>query len=496
MFSIRSDGLINFYIAMRVFSWNANGLASRDKIFHLFQFHIEQQLDVLFIQETKIKNLTPEFYQLFSSNYTILHTPKGQGILTVLKNSSFLDFSVSILDKSVGTSLMHQLILKKQNRVSRLNNLYQAHSSVSNPHKHLIQSSCASLGDFNVYLDLDPSRNPVRYEETQSLADNGQFISPENTYVCLGRLGSNLGPDLLFQSHTSQHFFEKVKVDRGKMKFIGNASSYHLPLIFQTVEDQRPVSSTYVEKSFNYSHVSVFDLESAHSSLPDHPALTDYFKLWDSLLSRCAVKKPRPNANHFFTKISNANNHEEFEILIESFCKENNSLENSGKLFNLIRFLTAAKENAEQATSANHATLNLKSQKTAFGEFAARVSTVKPLSKTKKRQYYRARKWFWKQWFMISNKAERFSMAELNETLKTLNKRAVGFDFLPFAWLPKEEDDKLKFLNALNDHLFNEYSLHGRFTTGKLTFIKKADGSARPITTQLRLACVAEIFDV
>lgn len=310
--------------------------------------------------------------------------------------------------------------------------------------------------------------------------------------MCLRRRGSNLGPDLLFQSENSELHYERLQINV-TLKFIGNSSSYHLPIFFQSVDNHNSLSSvSYVEKSFNYANVSTFDLEQAYGTLPTHPVLQDFYTIWDNLLSRCAVKKPGPTQNHYFSKISSCKSPDEYEKLIENYCEEHNSMTDSGKLFGLIKYLTAAKENAEMATKLNYTPLNLKSQKTAFGDYVERVTKFPQLSKTKIRQYYRSKKWFWKNWSKFSSTAIRFSLAELNEAMLNQNKQSVGFDFLPYAWLPKNDEIKSKFLAAINLHLFEESHLHARFTTSKLTFIKKQDGSARPIGSLSRLGCLVE----
>lgn len=442
-------------------------------------------------------NLTDDFANIFS-DYLIQHSPAGQGLLSLVKPENFPDTKITIQDLSSGKSLLHKITLTKaDNDPFTLLNIYHPPSIDKLPSTTVveIERSCAVAGDFNAYRNSSHC-GTERYSQLDSLGPMGCFLGDCNTFMCQGKLGDEAGPDHVFIHHDCEILFQLESFDPGQMKFLQGTSSYHLPLIFKSCTfESENFDSTYSEKSFDYSRISDLELQNYYSTLPPTSSLHDFKYLWDIMIRRCYIKDANRLESHFFNKfIKNSPDENSYNQLIEEYCLKHSSFQATGKIFKLISFLKTAKENVQKATRINTQEMSFKSQKSAFFEFKSRVESVEPLSKTKKRQFYRTLKWFWRNFnnYSKKNMHQLFTISELDLVLAKLNKTAVDYDYFPYRFFPKDPQVKNLFLHAVNQHIFKDEILDDKFKISKISFIKKPDGSFRPISNITRLAAIVE----
>jgi len=272
---------------MRYLLWNVCGLTS--KLSHLRDYVESQNLDAVFIQETRVNQLPSELELLFpSKNWFLAFSPCNRtnsngsriwtgGLLTIIRKKRLL-FDVKIEDLSTDTESTHYISFLKPGT----EDLYLTMMNIYAPPSLCNSISLATLdlkpsiflGDTNTYFSpvLDNSK-PQRYNQVNALVHNNEYNLLTSCYSFSRELNNStkLGPDNIL---IRRDVFDRS----GLCTYIPVDSlaglSDHLPihgLIDCGVFDDIPVDHKIYRKSFDYARI------------------TDEFKLkfYDGLLENC-----------------------------------------------------------------------------------------------------------------------------------------------------------------------------------------------------------------
>ena len=92
----------------------------------------------------------------------------------------------------------------------------------------------------------------------------------------------------------------------------------------------------------------------------------------------------------------------------------------------------------------------------------------------------------------FSNSFDRISLSEIIRAAVKTKKASVGYDRIPFRFLPKTRRHWEFFLRITNRQIFGQDQFHHLLQSSRLVFIKKACGSLRPISISSRISALLE----
>ena len=477
----------------KIVSININGLGNDCKINSLVNYSRDLDVDIICVQESKIHQLNFKFFSLLN-DFKIIHTSSGQGVITCIKKNIFNNSKITTKtfknNKSSNNPILcHQINTSNETNTLSLVNCYIPFSCNSLPKNFIDYISIIDIvvGDLNCYYN-----RPTKDREHQ-ITNLKSFTNQTDFYSYNSGDNTKIGPDLVLLNNESD-LFTNVK----KGVFIGD----HAALIIECsatngVSDNNCDNSSMFKevkklKAFDYYRIKEFELIKDYDKLPNNPTISDFYNLWKSWLNKCLVLRKNVTSYGIFTKrdfgILNLNSQESINGFFDEWIRDANS--NLSDAFSLAKHLLDCKD-AEKDSKMYELNINKSSNVIeSWYKLKEKIGNKPNFNKKLYNQYCRAIVW-WKKQFKYKN-FEYFSLIELNKALKTMNKRSIGIDRVPFAFFPFLDHHKKKLLNAINNALFNKDNFSHKLLQSRLIFIEKSNGKKRPLSIINRLACVIE----
>lgn len=462
----------NFLIGISAVNINGVGINSADKVKTLENDFKNSNSQILFIFETKVTKLETHFYQIFTpSHYDLKFTNAGQGMVSIVKNSNLYRYEIQ--DISVNACLAHKVTATKANSTenSVVIGLYQP---PSRPFAEALfskfEEASVVLGDFNCYLDgLVVSDRERQLREWLALESNDFInITTQCTWKTLTR---QPGPDLcliktsLIDTHNPTCALTKLYAD-------------HFGLILSSQnESTQPIFSSKKVMSFNYNKFNQAEIDAEFENL-SKPTIHDLQKIWQKLLvqSRLYPTGSNPDTKGLENTLHSLTDQSEIETFVTDFCFDANNSGQTGKLFQIINFLTACKDGSDSPTLKVRA---LPEENSEWESFREQISTAADLQPGTAKQLYRCRRYWYRS--VKNGLVELFTMREYNAAWSSLNKHAVGPDRVNTKWFPRSEKGKKAILYAINGLMNSTKHFHPSLLRSRLQFIPKSGNKLRPL---------------
>ena len=460
---------------------NGAGPNSATKIKELQVDFENNKAQVLFLAETKVSKLGLEFYQIFPPlHYDVKHTNLGQGFATITKISSA--FSFTIIDVSAELTPMHMVMAFSTATAESMPilGLYQPPSRTF-PSSAFQQFNLAKIiiGDLNCYLDgaLESAREE-QLNEWLAREDNQYInINDECTWQWLTR---HAGPDLAL--------VHSDLTGLGLDCSLTSIYSDHRGLVInKTAETSTPIPQKSRSMAFNYTKVAKEEIDQAISAL-HRPNLNEIRNIWTNALKICRTTHTEPRHDlQLQDKLKSLADQSEIEEFMTGFCSEAETSRQTGKIFQIIQFLSDCKDGKDEAVLKVKAVPEESSE---FDNFKNQISTPPTLSPTTQIQYKRCKR-FWHKTIKFRH-VEPITMKEYERAWQNLNKQSLGPDRVPASWLPSSEKGKSNLLFAINGLLLSTRELDRFLLQSKLQFIPKSGNKLRPLCMVSRLSALIE----
>ena len=487
-------------------SWNVRGINNSNKLKEIRRLADFMNISLICLQETKVNSPTKSIETIFpSSRWLKLFSPglsssgNYQGGLLTMVDKNHLKQDCELVDYTNETTSSHLICFENGECFAHV---YQPHRIVDF-NLDIIESfhPLYILGDLNTYISADPSssnnNSNMRDKKIQDLLLNNRYALSHDYYTYGNFYNDSIinktGPDHILTSIDRDDHESESSLAVTIASQLENLSDHQALLVegdfdqFFTIPDQIRSKS---KKLFIYKEIDRNIIDSFYDNLAncdDNFTLSDIFDQFDKWLSFCQ-------------KIRNVRAKEASEIMDYDDYQERLAGDSPDLCYSKMRgrfdTISSSVETdilVDNLASSNSisSTISKKCKISQFGFFAGRIEEKFDDARAVRYKFNRAKK-FANDLF-AKEKIKPITIGEIIAAAVLSNKNSIGYDNVPFYFLPRLRKHWSNLLFYINKHILSkDRLLHKNLRISKITFINRSDGQLRPISIGSRVATIIE----